>query len=95
MRGLAEFGLKMPLGTDKLDELMALVEADKVVPQEARQAVQGLRGHREALAESAKGFEAAIVAYARQNDTARRLATVIEPPPRMRTAGRQSAVAAS
>jgi len=77
MRGLAaEFGLTVPLGTDKLEELMALVQADEAVPQGARQAVQGLLDHRQALAESAKGFEAAIVAHARQDETARRLATV-------------------
>ena len=77
MRGLAaEFGLTVPLGTDKLEELMSLVEADETVPKGARQAVRGLLDHREALAESAKDFEMAIVAHARQNETSRRLATV-------------------
>ncbi len=77
MRGLAaEFGLTVPLGTDKLGELMALMEADEAVPKGARQAVRGLLDHRQALAESTKGFEAAIVAHARQDETARRLATI-------------------
>jgi len=77
MRGLAaEFGLTVPLGTDKLEELMALVEADEAVPKGARQAVRGLLDHRQVLAKSTKDFEAAIVAHARQDETARRLATV-------------------
>lgn len=77
MRGLAaEFGLTVPLGIDKLEELMVLVEADETVPQGARQAVRELLDHRRALAESTKGLEAAIVAHARRDDAARRLATV-------------------
>jgi len=77
MRGLAaEFGLTVPLGTDKLEEFMVLVEADEAVPKDARQAVRGLLDHRRALAESTKGFEAAIVAHARHDDTARHLAAV-------------------
>ena len=69
----AEFGLTVPPNTDKLDELKALVEANDAVPKGARQAVRVLLDYRQALAESATGFEAVIVAHARQDDTARRL----------------------
>jgi len=55
---------------------MVLVEADEAVPKGARRAVRGLLDHRQAVAKSTKGFEAAIVAHARLDDTARRLATV-------------------
>lgn len=69
MRGLTtELGLMVPLGTDKLEELMALVEVDETVQKGARQAVRGLLYHRKTFAESAKDFEAAIAAHARQNE---------------------------
>jgi error-prone DNA polymerase len=45
MRGLAtEFGLTVPKGVGKLDELMALVEADEF-PEKARQVFTGLLDH--------------------------------------------------
>jgi transposase len=77
MRGLAaEFGLSVPKGIDKLGELMELVDGDATVPAMARQAVRGLLDHCDGLAESIVTFEAEIVAHARQDETARRLATV-------------------
>ncbi len=77
MRGLAaEFGLTVPLGLDKLVELMVLVDADEAIPEPARQAVRGLLDHRNTLAASTKTFEAAIVVHARHDETARRLATI-------------------
>jgi transposase len=77
MRGLAtEFGLTVPQGIGKLGELMALVDADETVPERARQAIRELLGHCRALGDSIEALEAAIVAHARQDETARRLATI-------------------
>ena len=43
MRGLAtEFGLTVPKGIGKLEELMVLVDADKVVPGEGTAGVHGI-----------------------------------------------------
>ncbi len=55
---------------------MALVEADEAFPEKARQAVRGLLDRRRWLAESTETFEAEIVAHARHDETARRLATI-------------------
>ena len=77
MRGLAtEFGLTVPKGIGKLDDLVALVETDEAFPENARQVFTGLLEHRRAAAETIKAFEAEIVAHARHDDTARRLATI-------------------
>ena len=46
MRGLAtEFGITVPKGIRKLDELMTLVDADEVIPKQAKQAITGLHDH--------------------------------------------------
>lgn len=77
IRGLAaEFGLTVPLGMGKLGELMALVDADEAVPERGRQALSALFDQCSALDESIETFEAEIVAHARHDDTARRLATI-------------------
>jgi error-prone DNA polymerase len=77
MRGLAtEFGLVVPKGMDKLAELVRLVEEDKAVPQQAREVFTGLLEQCRATAGRIEGLERAIVAHARRNDTARRLATI-------------------
>jgi error-prone DNA polymerase len=77
MRGLAtEFGLTVPKGIDRLEELLALVDADKAFPEKARQVFTGLFDQCRALAESIRALEAEIVAHARQDETARRLLTV-------------------
>ena len=77
MRGLAtEFGLTVAQGIGKLGELMALVDADEAFPKKARQAIRGLLDHCDALAESIETLEAEIVAHARHDATARRLATI-------------------
>jgi error-prone DNA polymerase len=76
MRGLAtEFGLTVPKGIGRLDELLKLVEADKTFPEKARQVFMGLFVQCRALAESIGALEAAIVAHARQDETARRQQT--------------------
>jgi transposase len=77
MRGLAtEFGLTVPRGIDKLGELMGLVEADESFPTQALQVVRGLLHHCIALDRSIETFEATIVAHARHDENARRLATI-------------------
>ena len=77
MRGLAtEFGVTVPKGIRKLDELMALVDADEVIPQPAKQAITGLHDYCNDLSEGVETFEAEIVAHARRDETARRLATI-------------------
>ncbi|HZC93344.1 MAG TPA: IS110 family transposase [Mycobacterium sp.] len=77
MRGLAaEFGLTVSKGIRKLEELMALVDADETIPKQARQAITGLHDRCQELAEGIETFEAEIVAHARHDETARRLATI-------------------
>ena len=77
MRGLAtEFGLTVPKGIGRLEELMVLVDADETFPVKARQAIAGLLEQCQALTESIVTFEAEIVAHARHDETARRLATI-------------------
>jgi error-prone DNA polymerase len=77
MRGLAtEFGITVPKGIRKLGELTALVDADEVIPKQAKQAMTGLHDHCNHLSEGIETFEAEIVAHARRDETARRLATI-------------------
>ena len=77
MRGLAtEFGLTVPKGISKLEELTVLVDTDETFPVKARQAFTGLFDQCEALTESIVTFEAEIVAHARHDETARHLATI-------------------
>jgi error-prone DNA polymerase len=53
-----------------------LVDTDKAFPEKARQVFTGLFDQCHALAESIRAFEVEIVAHARQDETARRLATI-------------------
>jgi transposase len=77
MRGLAaEFGLVVPKGMDKLERLVALVEEDEGIPEQARKACVEPREQRRSTAERIEGLERRIVAHARHDDTARRLATI-------------------
>jgi error-prone DNA polymerase len=77
LRGLAtEFGLVVPKGMDKLEELVALVEADETFPEPARQVFARLLEHCRTAAQGIEALEAGIVAHARQYDAARRLATI-------------------
>ena len=77
IRGLAtEFGLTVPLGMGKLGELMQLVDADEAVPEKARQALSTLFDQCRTLDKRVETLEAEIVAHARGDDTARRLATI-------------------
>src|SRR5215210_7398415 len=77
VRGLAtEFGLVVPKGMDKLEELVTLVETDETFPEQARKAFAELREHCRVTTERIEKLERQIVAHARYDDTARRLATV-------------------
>src|ERR1700755_3293182 len=77
MRGLAtEFGITVPKGMRNLDELMTLVDTDASIPKQAKQAITGLDDYRKELSEGIETFEAEIVAHARHDETARRLATI-------------------
>ena len=77
MRGLAtEFGLVVPKGMGRLEELVTLVEEDGTFPEQARGVFAGLLEQCRATAERIDALAAEIVAHARGDDTARRLATV-------------------
>jgi transposase len=76
-RGLAaEFGVVAPKRIHRLEDLKTLVEEDAAFPEQARQAFAELLKHCWATADKIEAFEANIVAHARKNDTARRLATI-------------------
>jgi transposase len=77
IRGLVtEFGLTAPKGIGKLGELMTLVETDETIPESARRAVKELYDQCDRLDDSMKAVEAQIVAHARDDEGARRLATI-------------------
>jgi len=77
LRGLAaEFGLTVPQGLGKLEALMEMAEAQASLPEAARQALRALHGRFCALEGETATLERAIVAHARQDETARRLATI-------------------
>jgi len=77
IRGLAtEFGLTVPQGIGRLDELFVLVDADKGFPEKARQVFTGLFEQCLVLGASISALETEIVAHARHDETAHRLATI-------------------
>ena len=77
MRGLAtEFGLTVPKGIGKLEELLELVEENKAFPDTARRVFMGFFEQCRVLADSIGALDAEIVAHARQDETARRLQTI-------------------
>ena len=77
LRGLAgEFGVTVPRGLHKLEELAALVSAEEGIPAAGRQAMAELHAHGRAVAERVATLEERIVRHARQDATARRLATI-------------------
>jgi error-prone DNA polymerase len=77
MRGLAtEFGITVPKGMSKLEELITLVDTDTTVPESARQAIGELHSHCGVVTARIAKLEAQIVDHARHDETARRLATV-------------------
>jgi error-prone DNA polymerase len=77
LRGLAaEFGLTVPKGLHKLEELMTLVGAEESIPAVGRLAMAELYAHGRTVAERLATLEAEIASHARQDATARRLATI-------------------
>ena len=77
IRGLAsEFGHVVPKGLHNLEPLVALVDADDDMPEQARQAVAELHKHFGELANGIQSCETEIVKHARTDPTARRLATI-------------------
>ncbi len=77
MRGLAtEFGITVPKGMSKLEDLITLVDTDMSIPKSARQAVGELPSHCGVVAARIAKLEVQIVDHARHDETARRLATV-------------------
>jgi error-prone DNA polymerase len=77
MRGLtAEFGITVPKGMSKLEEIITLVDTDTTIPKSARQAVGELHSHCGVVTARIAKLEAQIVDHARHDETARRLATV-------------------
>ena len=77
IRGLAsEFGFIVPQGLRRLEELMAQVTAEAGIPAEGRHALALLHAQLKATAERIATLDEQIVAHARQDTTARRLATI-------------------
>jgi error-prone DNA polymerase len=77
LRGLAaEFGLTVPKGLHKLEELVALVGAEEGIPAAGRQAMAELYAHGRTVAERVVALEEQVVRHARRDATARRLATI-------------------
>jgi error-prone DNA polymerase len=77
IRGLAtEFGHVVAKGLHNLEPLVALVDADKAMPAQARQAIAELYKRFGELAKGIQSCEAEIVKHARRDATARRLATI-------------------
>jgi transposase len=77
IRGLAtEFGHVVPKGLHNLELLVALVDADAAMPEQARQAIAELHQRCGELAKGIQSCEAEIVKHARNDPTARRLATI-------------------
>ena len=77
MRGLAtEFGVTVPRGIGRLEELVVLADVGNALPGRARQVIRELLEHCRTLAASIEVLEAEIVAHARQDEAARRLATI-------------------
>lgn len=74
LRGhLAEFGIVAARGIGRIDELLALAQADAALPQIAKSAVTALAQHLEGLDRSIETVEEDIVKAHRQNPTSRLL----------------------
>ncbi len=80
LRGhMAEFGIVAPQGAGRVGELVAAVVADEEagpLPPLARRALLALAAELQALGERIKAAEAAILAWHRDNEASRRLATI-------------------
>jgi transposase len=79
LRGhMAELGVIAPQGMSRVSDLVAalLGEDEGRLPTSARQALGSLASELEALGERVKGIEAAILAWHKDNEASRRLATI-------------------
>jgi transposase len=79
LRGhMAELGVIAPQGISRVADLIAVLmsELTGTVPTLARQALLGLANELEALGSRVKEIEAAILAWHKDNDASRRLATI-------------------
>jgi transposase len=79
LRGhMAEFGIVAPQGISRVADLVALLmgEDEVTLPSLARQALRGLAAELETLGKRVEGIEAAILAWHKENEASRRLATV-------------------
>ncbi len=79
LRGhMAELGVIAPQGMSRVSDLVAafLGEDEDRLPVSARQALGSLASELEALGERVKGIEAAILAWHKDNEASRRLATI-------------------
>jgi len=74
---MAEFGIVVPQGIQRLPELVALLEDEKTgIPQIAREVLAAMVAQINNLTTSIRQMEKRIVAWCRTNDAARRLATI-------------------
>lgn len=72
LRGhLAEFGIVVAKGIGRVDELLALVDADTTLPPTAKAAVACMAQHLEGLAQSIEAVDEEIAKAHRQNQTSR------------------------
>jgi len=79
LRGhMAEMGVIAPQGISRVGDLVAelMGEDETHLPKLARQALLGLAAELEALGDRIKGIEAAILAWHKDNEASRRLATI-------------------
>jgi transposase len=79
LRGhMAEFGIIAPQGASRVGELVALLmdEGEATLPALARQALRRLAGELHALERRIAEIEAAILAWHKENEVGRRLATI-------------------
>jgi transposase len=79
LRGhMAELGFIAPQGISRISDLLAVLlgEDDAKLPRLARQALRGLAAELEALGGRVKEIEAEIVAWHKENEASRRLATI-------------------
>ena len=79
LRGdMAEMGIIAPQGISRVADLAAVLlgEDDTKLPRLARYALRGLAAELEALGDRVKEIEAAILAWHKDNEASRRLATI-------------------
>ena len=79
LRGhMAELGIIAPQGISRVGDLLAVLmgEDGAKLPRLARQALQGLAAELEAVGDRVKQIDAAIMAWHKENEASRRLATI-------------------